>query len=507
MFGRANREQQLVIDYWLPITKVNITGTVVSATRAHGDETEHSRTTSTATPAVVSVVTRPDYSQPCRLKVPAGAWLERHAKLGLLQDGRLVSADTSAQDDRGEAFKGILTFAAMGAGIGAAVGGPIGAAVGGGAALLVAGAVLETSNVRGERSSQPDQGSADLIDSESIDAGLTLRRNYKKLGIAAGYVIAQRSEAQLLADLRVGEARVRLAFTAAAANAADDTSVQLKVQSHRLKLIRAELARSEELYQKWLDKQVTTKSDAYDEELEIGDLPSPAEAQAWFDDESLSKRVKPFHDACVALGVVISRELINVRTISDNEEAMSSQAGSAGESSIHYRVLRPAILRVFRARKYHHHMEELSTQRILVAMHGYERTIPILEGGAKQSLSLAFDTTGALTSISSDITSGAANAASELGGVPSALKEAFDAGTDIAAPFTASGRAKALQDQLSEINARAALSPTPDPLQKLKDQLAQAELQARLKVAGRLASGEASNAVVILGSTAHESGE
>jgi hypothetical protein len=56
-----------------------------------------------------------------------------------------------------------------------------------------------------------------------------------------------------------------------------------------------------------------------------------------------------------------------------------------------------------------------------------------------------------------------------------------------------------MQDQLDEINARAALSPAADPLKSLEDQVAKAELQARLKVAGQLASGEASNAVVILG--------
>lgn len=95
-----------------------------------------------------------------------------------------------------------------------------------------------------------------------------------------------------------------------------------------------------------------------------------------------------------------------------------------------------------------------------------------------------------------------ANTASEIGDLPAGLKDVFDAATNIAAPFTPTGHAKAMQDQLDEINARAALSPAADPLKSLEDQVAKAELQASLKVAGQLASGEASNAVVILGSAA-----
>jgi hypothetical protein len=160
------------------------------------------------------------------------------------------------------------------------------------------------------------------------------------------------------------------------------------------------------------------------------------------------------------------------------------------------------VLRVFAGKKNGASRQELSTQRILVAMKGYEHSVPTFDAGEKQSLSVSFDGTGALTSISNDTTGGAAAAATEFAGLPTGLKDAFEAGGDIAAPFTPGGRAQILKDQLDEINNRAALSPAPDPNKKLEDEVTQAELQARLKVAGQLASGQASSAVVILGSEA-----
>lgn len=37
MFGHENSVQQLQINYWLPVKKVNVTGTVVKATSSHGE--------------------------------------------------------------------------------------------------------------------------------------------------------------------------------------------------------------------------------------------------------------------------------------------------------------------------------------------------------------------------------------------------------------------------------------------------------------------------------------
>ena len=158
-------KQQLVIDYWLPITKVNVTGTVVSATTSYGQAgTDPGPVKDKATPAVVSVVTRPDYSDPCQLSVLAGKWAERQAKLGLLPDGGLASADTSAQDDHGEGLKAALTMAALGAGVGGSFG-PAGAAIGAGAGLIagsqnLSSEVQPTKTARAMRSGLRTQKSA-----------------------------------------------------------------------------------------------------------------------------------------------------------------------------------------------------------------------------------------------------------------------------------------------------------------------------------------------------------
>jgi hypothetical protein len=516
MFRQGDSVRHLQIDYWLPITKVNVTGTVVKATSSHGKATESSgeptagatdtdetQVPSKATPAVVSVVTRPDYSQGIRLSVPAGDWLERHANLGLLPDGRLSSADTSTQDDRGQGVKAALSLAALGAGAGAFAG-PLGAAIGAGAGLAL-GAGLAVGGDHREAvprlSVMAEKPSGDSPGSTAEPAHDKL----KILNIKSGYVRHDHGEAQLLADLRTGEAQARLAFAAAAHDSdTAGTDASLGALAQRLKLIRAELARSEALYQKWLDDHVTTTSTAYDEELEIGALPASANAREWL--ENPPERIAgPFHEACTALGIVVSCDFTEVHYYADTDGEAPADDDSdvpAADGSICYRLLRPAVLRVFAGSKNGGSLEERSTQRILVAMPGYERSVPAFDVREKQALSLSFDDTGALTSVSSDLTGGAANTASEVGDLPTGLKDAFDAGTDIAAPFTPAGHAKAMKDQLDEINARAALSPAADPLKSLKDQVAKAELQARLKVAGQLASGEASNAVVILGSAA-----
>lgn len=497
-------QQRLEIDYWLPITKVNVTGTVVSATTSYGEPGKPPKITKKATPAVVSIVTRPDYSQPCHLNVLAGDWAERKAKLGLLPDGRLTSADTSAQDDRGEGLKAALTMAALGAGVGGSFG-PAGAAIGIGAGLLLGGAEPEIRRAVGESSAREAVRNEDGVDgggagARSAPASGTSAGPDPDTHINPGYVRYAPGEARLLADLRIGESQARLAFAAAARGSTESTADTLKALSHRLKLIRAELARSEALYQQWLDGCVTTTSTPYDEEVEIKALPLSAGAQDWLNDAE--KNASPFYNACAALGVVIACDFAEGPPRHAVREHASGGQEPARDSLICYRVLRPAVLRVFAGKPNGASLKELSTQRILVAMKGYEHSVPAFDAGEKQSLSVSFDSTGALTSISNDTTGVAASTASELGDLPSGIKDAFDAGTDIATPFTPGGRAKILQDQLDEINNRAALSPAPDPNKELEDEVAQAELQARLKVAGQLASGQASSAVIILGSTA-----
>lgn len=199
------------------------------------------------------------------------------------------------------------------------------------------------------------------------------------------------------------------------------------------------------------------------------------------------------------LGIVVTCDF---DTVTAEHHADSDKAVGADETFVHYRVPQPAVLRVYSGKKNGSSLELLSTQRILAARPGHDCTVPAFGLTGKQSLSVSFDSTGALTSISSDTTGAAASAAAELGDLPTALKDAFDAGTDISTPFTSASQATALQSQVNAQTARSALNAPPDPNQALETQVAQAELEARLKVAGQLASGETTQAVVVLGSTA-----
>jgi hypothetical protein len=132
------------VDYWLPLTKVNVTGTVVTAEGSPAGV----KTDPQATPAAVNVVTRPDYEHPRRLEVAAQTWLERQAEIDLQPDGRLSSVKTSSTSYRGDMIKSILGFTVTGAEIGAAIGGPIGAGIGGGVTLTAAVASTALGNRR-----------------------------------------------------------------------------------------------------------------------------------------------------------------------------------------------------------------------------------------------------------------------------------------------------------------------------------------------------------------------
>jgi hypothetical protein len=496
----TDESELLTVDYWLPLTKVNVTGTVVTAEGSPAGV----KTDPQATPAAVSVVTRPDYEHPRRLEVAAQTWLERQAEIDLQPDGRLSSVKTSTTSYRGDMIKSILGFTVTGAEIGAAIGGPIGAGIGGGVALA---AVASTALAEHE-----DAKAQDIAKESGTHERRTrkARTAHDKLDIDPNYAKDEVAEADQLRDLRLAEAHARLAFAAAAGSASnlDTMSTQLKAAADCLRLIRAELAVSEAAYQKWLNKQVTTTSVSYDEEITISALPATSGgAKEWYAKSPSDSSADSFHEACTSLGIVLTCEIAD-------PPAFKPDAGTSAPvrkkkedktKDLHYRVLRPAILRVFAATiddTQQVELEERSTQRILVALPGHEHDIPMFEASGKQTFSVAFDGTGALTSISNDVTSEVASAAQSFGDLPAALKDAVDAGGELAKPFTAAGRAQALQDQESLSAAQAALHPAADPLQNLKNQVAQAELQARLKVAGQLASGEASNAVIVLGSTA-----
>jgi hypothetical protein len=325
---------------------------------------------------------------------------------------------------------------------------------------------------------------------------------YTKLGILPEYADERSEDASQLADLRIAEAKGRLEFAAAAKSASPTAA--LHSIDRRLRLIRTELTLSETLYQKWLDSTLTTTSVSYDEEIAIGYLPGPDEAvvKDWYDNQP-DPLLQSFHTACKALGIAIAYEP------SESDPGVTTRsAPSSGESTadaqVCYRVLRPGVLRVYAVTEDKDgKADELrlrSTSRVLVAAPGNEKMVPLLAGKADRSLTVAFDATGALTSISTDVTGSATSTASALGDLPTALQDAFGAGTELGKPFSAKGRAEALQAKADEKKARQDLYGV-DPNQQLKEEVAEAELEARLNVAHQLASGGASTAVVVMGGT------
>jgi hypothetical protein len=470
--GNHRPQPTVDVDYWLPITKVNVTGSVVTATRKSDQST-----TRKPTPAVVSVVTRPDYAcDRFRLKMPADAWAQHKAKIEFLTDARLASVEATNTSGRAAALKGILSFTALGAGFGAA-GGPLGALIGAAAGLAAAGVTLAAF-----------QGLDYASPQDAIDA------YYQALDILPGYAHEHVDDASQLADLRIAEAKGRLGFAAAAM----DGTAALEPIARRLRLIRTELTLSEAAYQKWLDSDLMTTTVSYDEDIAIADLPGPDDVQKWYKTPHPERSPEIFRNVCSELGIAIGCE--PEPSAKEKVDLKGQKPSASDDGQVRYRPLRPAVLRVYAVTKAGV-LRLHSTQRVLVAAPGNEKAVPLLIGKADRSLTVSFDAAGALTSISSDVTGPAMEAASALGALPAALKDAFNAGTELGKPFSAAGRAEALKAQSDEAKARAdlaALSET-DPNKKLREEVATAELDARLKIANQVANGGASTAVVVMG--------
>lgn len=504
MFVRRDPGPQLTVNYWLPITKVNVTGSVVTATRVIDKHFE-----CRPTPAVVSVVTRPDYSHAYQLAVKADNWATHHAKIDLLADARLASADASNKSGRATALKNILGFAAAGAGIGAAAG-PAGALFGLAGGLVAGTAALGVSGMVGGLAGV--MGFAGLTDEAGERGEAAKLPDYAALGILPEYAKARSDDAGLLAALRVAESKGRVEFASTVNSGTGDP----QAVHQRLRLIRTELALSETLYQEWLNSILITTTAAYDEEIAIKKLPGTGEAgvKAWYDNDPDSG-VRSFHQACKALGIAVGFRYEpsagassappaegQAHSLPGAERPVPAPGGLTTDDLVHYRELRPGVLRVYAVIERDgkaHELRVRNTQRILVAAAGNEKAVPLLAGKADRSMTVAFDPAGALTSISTDVAGPGVGAADALGALPGVLKDAFTAGTELGTPFSAQGRAASLKAQVDEKSAREDLSARADPNKQLKDDLARAELEARLKAANDLANGGTSTAVVIMG--------
>jgi hypothetical protein len=480
------------ISYWLPITTVNLTGSIVTV-RGKTDETIYK---TQATPVVVTVFTRPDYDVACRLRLSADKWLTQHAKIEMLPDARLSSAESKTEHHRWDEVTSAAKLAGLGAGIGLGLGGPLGAAVGGvaGAALAVAAAEVSTVGVQkviADLVRIPDDGEPGIPKQPDID--------YNALDIDRHYVTYDENAAALLAELRLGEAHALLDFGAAASGRGFTrrTAAALADTKLRLKLIRAELALSESAYQQWLNSRTRTTTELFDLDVAINLLPTEASAKEWLTQPSEGEpsTVTALRELCHRFGVVITSDFPALGSHHDTDSDRPS------DDVIRYRSLVPAVLRTFSAKIGDSTLLELvRISRILAAVPGQERTVPLFGKDADdRALNLAFDPSGALTTIASDDTGSGVAAAKAISDLPDAFAGGAATGGTLAEPFTSAGRAKALQAQVDEKKAMAALSPRADPLQELRDQVTKAELDARRSAAERATTDPTTTAVIVIG--------
>jgi hypothetical protein len=113
------------------------------------------------------------------------------------------------------------------------------------------------------------------------------------------------------------------------------------------------------------------------------------------------------------------------------------------------------------------------------------------------TVNVSFDESGALTSFTSDVTGRGAERVQALSALPAALRDASKAGSELASVFSpAAARVAALKQRVEELETRSKwqglLNPAQDNLAELRQELTEAELQARLALAQRVAQDPSS---------------
>ena len=235
-----------------------------------------------------------------------------------------------------------------------------------------------------------------------------------------------------------------------------------------------------------------------DERIRIDEIPNSRELEEWAADR------EPTHDlrwqkVVMDFGTAVSLNLV------DSYEMGTGVAEPPAEfeptpihDGVYWRRPRSAELRVWKARRLQAGGYELSlteVQRLLVAFPGNEKVLPLESyDDTTMAVSVTFNGKGALTKITTETTGADQQRNTDVASMLTGAKDAAEAG----AAFTKALSPPSLVDQAAAAEAAEKLAPsTEDPdVKLLKEQIAQAQLRARLRVAQQLAEADSPPVVV-----------
>jgi hypothetical protein len=508
MMGRHTKVP-LTIEYRLPVTVVRFSGVRTSTTISYREAGEQ------PPPAITKAViveVRADPRAQRTITVPDVDREDLKVAFKLLDDGRLVSSDTTADPHNDAAWSAAVKNAALFGAAGAALG-PWGAV--GGALIGGIGTAVISSGPRFEEFVSGDArqfvgGVAAPASGKKVSAA-ELFPNGKAtpgvmpedVGVEPAYAHQQEDEAELLVAYRVALGRLRQAHATVALAGGAGLASALEELEKSFDSTQRIAQVSEDRYAKWLADQVTVTKEVVEIQHYLDELPTEAELRHESTEGMLQHRDKLWWPSVDKLEITVTCDLATPLP------AAAAASGQAAPDQVCYRPPQPAVLKTWQLRRdpvnYGRWLapELIECKWALVTLPRFEKrmTAP-MAADAKSTVNLGFSESGALTSVSSDVMGPGAQRIAALGDLSTSLSTAVTAGKSLGETFAPSAiEAAQLKREVDIADARKKLAPAmQDPLAEKRNELAEADLDAQIAVAHFLVT-DPSRVVLVAPST------
>jgi hypothetical protein len=477
----------VTFSYRLPLTYVRITGTRTELTDPFEDKPESDYK------SVVTTEVGADLLTHCPVRLSPESLANQKSSWNLTSDGRLTGADVNNAAEPLAAWK-----AALEAGVSVLSGGALLASAAGpagwvalagaaGAAAIGTGLVVNHRAFLFDPQAEGYKGVTkppDVDDAEPAD-----------WNVHPSYAADHPEAAVTLANYRATLSKAASEHAAAArACVLDDDPVNQGVWEERVKSLQRILAScsvgalsAEAAYMAWQASKVSTTSIEYDERLRIDDLPDRNTLEKWAKKPGTGSK---WEQLANDLRVAISVELDALPTDNQRRRRLEFEPLSSDEV-VHYRQPRSAVVEVWKVEpgaRGAYTLTRVEVRRLFVSYPGNETTLSIASpNGTSSAIAAIFDESGALTKVTSDITDRTLQRAREVSAILPDLDAAAESGSNLRKALSP----PSLVDRAAEAKAALELGlvPTPDdPLKDLKNQLAEQQLRAQLKLAQQIAS-------------------
>jgi hypothetical protein len=390
------------IDYFLPITRAHLSGSVTTVADTVRGENGQPIRTRLAADHTFALVTVADKRSPRTLKLEGGFWQDYSLELELTEDGRLASAGTTSAGRAGTVLATGVTVAAVGAAL----------AVG---HLPLAAALASTLPHTAGGSEQPLSGGEAQAAAETDPAWEAYRRQQPELATRTSRLLRQ--QAATVNDL--DKARDELLGAVKDPANRDECRQRVLALQTLLAELDADLAQLRELFASWRETTLVRTVDVFDELLPLDTLPRFSNGALDFGNGEQQQKARSFWEA---VGCVLA-------TIGEPNEP--AEPADIPPADAILRFLRPRWIALAHVTEINGNNVVTKFDRALVMDNGCERLgLRLREARAgKRRTSVRLSPLGALTGVSYGGTSSAAAGSAGLSSVAE-LPHEFEHGPD-----------------------------------------------------------------------------